>query len=71
MNSYQYKNGEFVVKDGKLTFYIQKDKPTDPEQLKNWLPAPAEPFRFSAPFYGPTVPLLDGSYAMPKVVWVK
>ncbi len=60
-----------MVKDGKLTFYIQKDKPTDPDQLKNWLPTPAGPFRFSARFYGPTAPLIDGSYLMPKVVRVK
>jgi hypothetical protein len=68
VNSYMYKNGEFVVKDGKLTFYIQKDKPTDPDQLKNWLPAPAGRFHFGARFYGPAAALVDGSYAMPKVV---
>ena len=35
----------FVVKDDKLTFYIQKDKPADPDQLKNWLPASASTAR--------------------------
>jgi hypothetical protein len=71
VNSYMYKNGEFAVKDGKLTFYIQKEKPADPDQLKNWLPAPAGPFHFGVRFYGPAAPLIDGTYAMPKVLRIK
>lgn len=39
--------------DEKLVIYIQNDKPTDPKQLKNWLPAPDGDFRFAARFYGP------------------
>jgi hypothetical protein len=68
VNSYMYRNGDFAVKDGKLTFYIQKDKPDDPVQRRNWLPAPDGGFMFAARFYGPATPLLDGSYPMPKVV---
>jgi len=68
VNSYMYRNGDFAVKDGKLTFYIQKDKPDDPVQLRNWLPAPDGGFMLAARFYGPATPLLDGSYPMPKVV---
>jgi len=31
--------------DGSLDLYLQHDKPTDPDQLKNWLPAPEGLFR--------------------------
>ena len=55
-----YQNGDFVVKDGRLTFYIQTDKPTDPDQLKNWLPVPAGLFHFAArlldPWFSSLVP---------------
>ena len=70
VNSYMYKNGDFSVKDGKLTFYIQKDKPSAPDQLKNWLPS-AGKFHIPVRFYGPMAPLIDGNYDMPKVVRVK
>jgi hypothetical protein len=70
VNSYMYQNGDFVVKNGQLTFYLQQDKPTDPDQAKNWLPA-AGKFHLPVRFYGPTAPVIDGSYAMPKVVRVK
>ena len=71
VNSFMLKAGEIAPKDGKLVIYIQKEKPTDPAQAKNWLPAPEEGFRFTARFYGPYAPLTDGSYNMPKVVKVK
>ncbi|SPS01909.1 DUF1254 domain-containing protein [Cupriavidus taiwanensis] len=69
VTSYQVAAGQFAVKDGKLTLYIQHQRPTDPEQARNWLPLPAKgPFRLAARFYGPTSPLVDGSYAMPQLV---
>ncbi len=68
VNSYMYENGDFAVRDGKLTFYIQKDRPTNSDQLRNWLPVAAGPFRFAARFYGPLAPVIDGSYPMPSVV---
>jgi hypothetical protein len=60
--------GELVAKDGKLVIYVQNEKPTDPEQARNWLPAPAKGFRFTSRYYGPYAPLVDGTYDMPKVV---
>jgi hypothetical protein len=60
--------GDLVVKDGKLVIYVQRNKPEDPDMAKNWLPAPPETFRFTARFYGPYVPLTDGSYMMPAPV---
>ena len=72
VNSFMYKRDEFYVgPNGKLTFYIQNEKPTDPNQQKNWLPAPVDEFRFAARFYGPYAPLIDGTYDMPRPVRVK
>jgi hypothetical protein len=48
-----------------------KDEPADPNQKKNWLPAPEDGFQFAARFYGPHGPLIDASYDMPGVVRVK
>ncbi len=68
VNSFMLKSGELVAKDGKLKIYIQNEKPADPDQATNWLPAPPEGFRFTARFYGPYAPLVNGTYDMPKVV---
>jgi len=66
VNSIMFERGEFYVdKDGRLTFYIQHEEPTDPNQRKNWLPAPEGDFRFAARFYGPYAPLIFGTYKMP------
>ncbi|HRZ32937.1 MAG TPA: DUF1214 domain-containing protein, partial [Flavobacterium sp.] len=67
VNSFMLAAGDIVPKDGKLVIYIQHEKPSDPEQAKNWLPAPAEGFRFTSRFYGPYAPLTNGTYNMPKV----
>lgn len=69
VTSYQLAAGEFVVKDGKVTFYLQPDRPNDREQAHNWLPtAKGQPFQFAARYYGPMAGLVDGSYPMPRVV---
>ncbi|KKG07768.1 DUF1254 domain-containing protein [Methanosarcina sp. 2.H.A.1B.4] len=71
VNSFMVEKGGFYVDDqGQLTFYIQRERPTDPNQVKNWLPAPAGDFRLVARFYGPKAPLIDGSYPMPRPVRV-
>ncbi|MOA50048.1 hypothetical protein D3C78_1730180 [compost metagenome] len=62
--------GKLHTEDGKLVIYVQHDEPTDPKQRQNWLPAPKENFQFTARFYGPYAPLIDGSYRMPGVVKV-
>jgi len=71
INSFMIDAKQLHVADGKLVIYVQKDKPRDPEQLKNWLPAPGGAFRFTARFYGPKMSLVDGSYKMPKPVLTK
>lgn len=68
VNSFMLKSGELVAKDGKLVIYIQHEKPSDPDQAKNWLPAPADGFRFTSRYYGPYAPLVNGTYNMPRVV---
>jgi len=72
VNSFMYERGEYYVDEqGMMTFYVQPDKPTSSEQLRNWLPSPEGPFRFAARFYGARTPLIDGSYAMPIPVKLK
>lgn len=70
VNSFMLAAGDLVARDGKLVIYVQTEKPTDPDQAKNWLPAPKDGFRFTSRFYGPYAPLTDGSYNMPKAVKV-
>jgi hypothetical protein len=65
INSFMIEQKQLHVADGKLVIYIQTEKPTDPIQLKNWLPAPKGSFRFTARFYGPKMRIIDGSYKMP------
>lgn len=67
--SYLYEAGAYHVTNGRLTFYLQSDPPTDPDQLRNWLPIPKDGgFRLAPRFYGPTSPLIDGSYVMPRLI---
>jgi hypothetical protein len=71
LNSYMLERGKLHTEGGKLVIYVQHDEPTDPKQRQNWLPAPKDGFRFTARFYGPYTPLIDGSYNMPGVVRVE
>ena len=70
VNSFMLEAGDLVAKDGKLVIYVQNEKPSDPDQVKNWLPAPAGGFRFTSRYYGPYAPLTNGTYNMPKAVRV-
>ncbi|HEY9332687.1 MAG TPA: DUF1254 domain-containing protein [Streptomyces sp.] len=53
--------------DGGLTLYVQKDRPADPAQAANWLPAPDGPFSVVIRMYGPDSTVLDGSWALPPL----
>lgn len=70
INRFMLDQKQLHVENGKLVVYLQKDKPADQKQLKNWLPAPPDNFRFAARFYGPKMSIIDGSYKMPKPVKV-
>src|SRR5262245_51910016 len=69
INSYMLARGKLHTENGKLVIYVQADEPEGANQRKNWLPAPKSgQFQFSVRFYGPSAPLIDGSYNMPGVV---
>ncbi len=74
LNRYSATSGQleanaYSVENGTVTFYLQNQPPRDPAQLRNWLPTPKSgAFRLAARFYGPTSPLVDGSYSMPGIV---
>jgi len=66
--SYLLASGAYAVRDNRVTFYLQPDRPTDPDQARNWLPtARGDTFQLAARFYGPMAPLVDGSYPMPRI----
>lgn len=70
INSFMIDQGELHVENRRLVIYVQHPKPTDPKQANNWLPAPAEGFRFTARYFGPKMAIIDGSYSMPEPVKV-
>ncbi|MFE2559853.1 DUF1254 domain-containing protein [Streptomyces sp. NPDC059352] len=53
--------------DGGLTLYVRKDRPADPKQASNWLPAPDGPFTVVVRMYGPEPSVLDGSWRLPPL----
>lgn len=46
--------------DGSLTLYVQREQPRDPEQVRNWLPAPGGPFRLMLRLYQVRADALGG-----------
>jgi hypothetical protein len=58
--------------DGSLDFYLQRTAPADPEQRKNWMPAPEGEFRVMFRLYQisrAALPgVLDGSGWKPPVI---
>ena len=68
ITSYQLAAGAFAVANNRVTFYLQADRPKDPDQARNWLPVErGDTFQLAARFYGPMAPLVDGSYPMPRI----
>lgn len=61
----------YVDKNGKITIYVQNEKPKDRLKAQNWLPAPKGNFRLTPRFYGSEQPLIDGRYNMPNLMPVK
>ncbi|MFI9746375.1 DUF1254 domain-containing protein [Streptomyces sp. NPDC052494] len=53
--------------DGGLTLYVRKDRPADPKQAANWLPAPDGPFTVAIRVYGPDPSVLDGGWRLPPL----
>jgi hypothetical protein len=52
--------------DGSLTIYLQRERP-EPDQVKNWLPAPEGPFRLALRLYVPDQRVLDHVWVPPPV----
>ncbi|MFJ1796917.1 DUF1254 domain-containing protein [Kitasatospora griseola] len=57
--------GLVYAPDGSLTLYLQHERPTDPAESANWLPAPAGPYQVVVRAYGPKPELLNGSWRLP------
>ncbi|WP_162907131.1 DUF1254 domain-containing protein [Allorhizocola rhizosphaerae] len=51
--------------DGGLTIYIQHDRPTDPVQLRNWLPAPVGTFDLKMRCYLPAPEIFNQVWKPP------
>lgn len=56
--------------DGGYTIHVQRDAPTEANQLPNWLPAPEGPFSLVMRLYWPKPDALDGSWKAPAPVKV-
>lgn len=70
LNSFMLAHGKLHTQGRTVTIYVQHEEPQNPAHKQNWLPAPKEGFQFTARFYGPHAPLIDGSYHMPSIVRV-
>ncbi|MFG0583416.1 DUF1254 domain-containing protein [Pseudomonas sp. zjy_9] len=53
--------------DGSLDLYVQHEQPQAPEQLSNWLPAPAEDFSLFLRLYWPKASVLDKQWVPPAI----
>ena len=53
--------------DGSLTLVLQKERPENPAEEANWLPAPEGDFRPMIRLYTPKEAVLNGSYQLPRL----
>ena len=53
--------------DGSLTLTVGGERPTDPGELANWLPAPDDDFSVYLRAYWPGERILNGDWAPPAV----
>lgn len=68
INSRMLDNGQLHVADGKLTVSIQAEPPRDPEEQKNWLPAPKGPFILILRLYLPFQDAITYKWKRPELV---
>ena len=54
--------------DGSLTIYMSHKKPTDPDQLANWLPSPGGEYSIYIRAYWPDQAILNHTWTPPAVV---
>jgi hypothetical protein len=67
LNSYMLKRGKLHTEGGKLVICIQHGEPTDPNQRRNWLPAPKEPFGLILRLYAPHSDVIQGGWVPPAI----
>ncbi|MEV4948970.1 DUF1254 domain-containing protein [Streptomyces sp. NPDC053755] len=53
--------------DGSMTVVIQRERPENPTEAANWLPAPDGDFRPMIRLYTPSPSVLDGTYRLPSI----
>lgn len=56
------------AEDGSLTIVMQRNAPTDPVELANWLPTPEGDFRPLLRLYQPDSVVLNGNYVLPPII---
>lgn len=54
--------------DGSLTLHVRHERPEDPAELANWLPAPAGPFTVVLRVYGPDRAVLRHTWSPPPLL---
>lgn len=60
-------DGLIYNQDGSVTLTISAEKPTDPAQLANWLPAPKTKFRPILRIYLPKDEVFNGQFTFPYI----
>lgn len=68
INSRMLDNGELHTADGQLRLHIQARPPLDPEEQKNWLPAPDGPFILILRLYLPSQDAISYRWTRPDLV---
>ncbi|MBQ0139814.1 MAG: DUF1254 domain-containing protein [Kurthia sp.] len=63
--------GLHYERDGSLTIYLSNEKPSDPEKIANWLPAPAGQFRPILRLYLPKDEVLQANFTLPVAKKIK
>lgn len=57
--------------DGSLSIYMSSQKPSNPDHLSNWLPAPPNQFRPVLRMYLPHEQILSGVYELPCAIKIE
>lgn len=71
INSRMYDQNQLYIENNQLTIYIQRDKPTDINQQKNWLPAPDGNAIMMLRMYLPQDKAIQGTWKKPQAIQTK
>lgn len=67
INSRMLAGGQLHTADGRLTINIQRETPSDPDERKNWLPAPDGPFILILRLYLPRQDAITYKWSRPQI----